>query len=210
VYHAPVIAAIDLEGVLAPEIWPHLGEQFGIPELHITTRDTGDFDALMSQRVQALNRSGLTLAKVQEAAHQVPPYLGSREFLGRIRRHCQVMIISDTFHELAEPLMERLGGFNLFANRFETDAAGRITGWKLRIRGRKAQVVQGMKSAGFRVIGMGDSLNDLTLLQSADYPVLYRPVPALREQVPGGRVVQDLDEALAVFSEIFRRNGNKE
>jgi len=164
----------------------------------------------MWKRVDALNRSGLSLAKIQEVAHQVQPYLGSREFLHRIRRHCQVMIISDTFHEFAEPLLEHLGGFNLFANRFETDAAGRITGWKLRIRGRKAQVVQGMKAAGFRVIGMGDSLNDLTLLQTADYPVLYRPVPALREQVPGGRVVQDLDEALAVFLEIFSRNGSRD
>jgi phosphoserine/homoserine phosphotransferase len=205
-----VIAAIDLEGVLAPEIWPHLGDQFGIPELHLTTRDTSDFDSLMWKRVEALNRAGLTLEKVQKVAHQVQPYLGSREFLHRIRRHCQVMIISDTFHELAEPLMEHLGGFNLFANRFETDPKGHIRGWKLRIRGRKAQVVQGLKAAGFQVIGMGDSLNDLTLLQAADYPVLYRPVPALREQIPGGRVVQDLDEALAVFFEIFRRNGNKD
>jgi phosphoserine/homoserine phosphotransferase len=205
-----VIAAIDLEGVLAPEIWPHLGDQFGIPELHLTTRDTGDFESLMRQRVEALNRGGLTLARIQKVAHQVPPYLGSREFLHRIRRHCQVMIISDTFHEFAEPLLEQLGGFNLFANRFETDEAGHIRGWKLRVRGRKALLVQGMKSAGFRVIGMGDSLNDLTLLEMADYPVLYRPVQALRERLPGGRVVQDLDEALAVFSEIFRKNGSKE
>jgi phosphoserine / homoserine phosphotransferase len=205
-----VIAAIDLEGVLAPEIWPHLGEQFGIPGLHITTRDTGDFESLMRQRVEALNRSGLTLAKVQKVAHQLEPYLGSREFLHQIRRHCQVMIISDTFHEFAEPLMERLGGFNLFANRFETDENGHIRGFKLRVRGRKAHLVQGMKSAGFRVIGMGDSLNDLTLLETADHPILYRPVPALLEQLPAGRVVQDLDEALAVFTEIFRRNGSKE
>jgi phosphoserine/homoserine phosphotransferase len=121
-----MIAAIDLEGVLAPEIWPHLGEQFRIPELSLTTRDTGDFEELMRRRVDALRRAGLTLARVQEVAHHVEPYLGSREFLKRIRPHCQVMIISDTFHELAEPLVERLGGFNLFANRFEVDAQGRV------------------------------------------------------------------------------------
>jgi phosphoserine/homoserine phosphotransferase len=205
-----VIAAIDLEGVFAPEIWPHLGDQFGIPELHTTTRDTGDFESLMRQRVEALNRRGLTLAEIQSVAHRVQPYLGAREFLQQIRRHCQVMIISDTFHELAEPLMERLGGYNLFANRFEADEGGRIRGFKLRVRGRKSALVQGMKSAGFRVIGMGDSLNDLTLLEMADFPILYRPAPALRERLPGGRVVQDLDSALAVFNEIFHRNGNKE
>jgi phosphoserine/homoserine phosphotransferase len=202
-----MIAAIDLEGVLAPEIWPHLGDEFAIPELHLTTRDTADFDDLMRQRVAALNRAGVTLKQVQAAAHKVRPYLGSREFLKRIRRHCQVMIISDTFHELAEPMVEHLGGFNLFANRFETDAEGRISGWKLRIRGRKAMVMEGMRNAGFKVIGMGDSLNDLTLLETADYPVLMRPVAVLREKLPSAPVVDTLDEALACFLDIFRKNG---
>lgn len=204
-----MIAAIDLEGVLAPEIWPHLGDEFGIPELHRTTRDVADFEELMRQRVEALDRAGIRLDQVRKASHEVQPYLGSREFLRRIRRHCQVMIISDTFHEMAEPLVEHLGGFNLFANRFETDAAGRIVGWKLRIRGRKAMMIEGMRRAGFKVIGMGDSLNDLTLLQSADYPVLYRPVAALREALPDAPVVDGLDDALARFIAIFRSNGGE-
>jgi phosphoserine/homoserine phosphotransferase len=202
-----MIAAIDLEGVLAPEIWPHLGEQFGLPELSLTTRDTGNFEELMSRRVAALRGAGLTLPRVQDVAHQVQPYLGSREFLKRISRHCQVLLISDTFHEFAEPLAERLGGFNLFANRFETDAEGHIVGWKLRIRGRKAMMIEGMKHAGFRIIGMGDSLNDLTLLEMADYPVLFRPVAALRERLPDAPVADSLDDALVHFNAIFRRNG---
>ena len=202
-----MLAALDLEGVLAPEIWPYLGDHFGIAELHLTTRDTADFDELMKQRVTAMNRAGLTLAQVQAIAHEVHPYLGAPEFLRRIRQHCQVMIISDTFHEFATPMIDRLGGVNLFANRFVTDEAGRIAGWELRIRGRKAMVVEGMKQAGFKIIGMGDSLNDLTLLQSADYPILYRPVQALRDQLPNGVVVHGLDEALAAFLDIFRRNG---
>lgn len=203
----PLIAAIDLEGVLAPEIWPHLADHFGAPELHLTTRDVGDFEELMRRRVEALDRAGLTLARLQEVAHEVRPYLGSHEFLDRIRRHCQVMIISDTFQEFAEPIIERLGGYNLFANQFEVDGTGRIVGWKLRIRGQKARVVQGMKIAGFKVIGMGDSLNDLTLLESADYPILFRPVEALRERLPQAPVAHGLDEALTIFQAIFRSNG---
>jgi len=204
-----MIAAIDLEGVLAPEIWPHLGHHFGVEELHLTTRDVGDFEELMQRRVEALNRAGLTLARLQEVAHEVRPYLGSHEFLDRIRHRCQVMIISDTFHEFAEPIMERLGGYNLFANQFEIDPQGRIVGWKLRIRGQKARVVEGMKSAGFKVIGMGDSLNDLTLLESADYPILYRPVAALKERLPGAPSANGLDEALQIFERIFRSNGGR-
>ena len=203
-----MVAAIDLEGVLAPEIWPHLGEHFGLPELRLTTRDTGDFEELMRRRVAALSDAGLTMARVQHVAHQVQPYLGSEEFLRRIRRYCQVMIISDTFHEFAEPMVERLGGFNLFANRFEVDAKGKIVGWKLRIRGRKAMLLEGVRHAGFKVIGMGDSLNDLTLLQMADHPILFRPVAALRQELPDARAVDSLDEALGCFMEIFRRNGS--
>jgi len=202
-----MIAAIDLEGVLAPEIWPHLGDHFGVEELHLTTRDVGEFEDLMRRRVDALNRAGLTLSRLQEVAHQVRPYLGSHEFLDRIRRQCQVMIISDTFQEFAEPIIERLGGYNLFANQFEVDAEGKIVGWKLRIRGQKAAVVQGMKSAGFKVIGMGDSLNDLTLLESADYPILFRPVDALRQRLPSAPIAMGLDEALQIFERIFRTNG---
>jgi phosphoserine phosphatase len=104
--------------------------------------------------------------------------------------------------------MDRLGGYNLFANRFETDAAGHISGWKLRIRGRKAMVIDGMRHAGFKVIGMGDSLNDLTLLQMADYPILFRPVERLRAELPDAPSVQTLDEALDLFLSIFKRNGS--
>ena len=204
-----MIAAIDLEGVLAPEIWTHLGDHFGVDELHLTTRDVGDFEDLMRQRVEALNRVGLTLAQLQEVAHEVRPYLGAHEFLDRIRRHCQVMIISDTFQEFAEPIVERLGGYNLFANQFEVDGRGRIVGWKLRIRGQKARVVQGMKNAGFKVIGMGDSLNDLTLLESADYPILFRPVRALSERLPSAPTANGLDEALQLFVDIVRENGGR-
>ncbi len=203
-----MLAAIDLEGVLAPEIWPYLGDHFSIPELHLTTRDSDDFDGLMKTRVDAMNRAGLTLADLQAVAHLVQPYLGAPEFLKRVRQYCQVMIISDTFHEFATPLMERLGGVNLFANRFVVDERGHISGWELRIRGRKSMVVQGMKQAGFKIIGMGDSLNDLTLLQTADYPILYRPVQRLREEVPNAPVVEGLDEALAAFLAIFKRNGS--
>jgi len=67
--------------------------------------------------------------------------------------------------------------------------------------------VQGMKSAGFKVIGMGDSLNDLTLLESADYPILFRPVDALRQRLPSAPIAMGLDEALQIFERIFRTNG---
>jgi phosphoserine/homoserine phosphotransferase len=191
-----MIFAIDLEGVLAPEIWPLLGAHFELPDLLVTTREVGDFEALMHRRVAVLRSRGLTLRQLQQVAHGVHPYLGAREFLGRLRGLGQVLIISDTFHEFSEPLVQELGGHSLFANHFELDGGGTIAGFKLRIRGQKERIVSGLKSAGFMVAAMGDSLNDMSLLRSSDHRVLYRPVEALRAEFPDAPLANNLDEAL--------------
>jgi phosphoserine/homoserine phosphotransferase len=206
-----MIFALDLEGVLAPEIWPILGAHFGVAEFSLTTRDTADFDDLMRRRVAGAATAGLTLAQLQVIAHAVEPYLGAREFLARLRTMGNVVIISDTFHEFSEPLAAKLGHASLFANRFELDPAGHINGFKLRIRGQKERIVSGFKSAGYSVAAMGDSLNDLSLLKSCDFPVLYRPVEALAKAFPGVQPAYNLDDALVLMQQAHRKreeNGN--
>ncbi|MCC6348806.1 MAG: bifunctional phosphoserine phosphatase/homoserine phosphotransferase ThrH [Candidatus Eisenbacteria bacterium] len=200
-----MIFALDLEGCLAPEIWPALGAQFSVREFSLTTRDLGDFDELMRLRVAAARAAGLRLADLQVIAHAVEPYLGAREFVARLRALGNVIIISDTFHEFADPIAARLGGVNLFANQFEVDEAGELAGIKLRIRGQKERLVTGFKSAGFKVAAMGDSMNDYSLLGSCDYPLMFRPVEALRAKFPGAPEAQNLDEALAFFTDARRR-----
>ena len=205
-----MVFALDLEGVLAPEIWPILGERFDLPDLALTTRDLGDFTELMHRRVAATRARGITLAQLKSVAHGVEPYLGARDFLTRLRALGQVMVISDTFHEFSEPLMQKLGGHVLFANRFELDAGGLLEGFKLRIRGQKERIVSGFHGAGYKVAAMGDSLNDLSLLKSCDYPVLFRPVEALRVQFPSAPVAHNLDDALRYLELVAReveRNG---
>src|SRR2546426_9530913 len=183
-----MIFALDLEGVLAPEIWPILGAHFELPELSLTTRDLGDFSELMHRRVAATRSRRLTLKELQAVAHQVEPYLGARDLLSRLRALGQVVIISDTFHEFSEPLVQKLGGHSLFAHRFELDGAGTLSGFKLRVPGQKERSVSGFRSAGFPVAAMGDSLNDLSLLKNCDYPVLFPPGGALLGQFPGAPV----------------------
>jgi phosphoserine/homoserine phosphotransferase len=204
-----MIFALDLEGVLAPEIWPILGQRFDLPDLALTTRDMADFSELMHRRVDATRARGLTLRDLQGVAHAVEPFLGAREFLSRLRGLGQVVVISDTFHEFSEPLLQKLGGHNLFANHFELDADGALKGFKLRIRGQKERIVSGFKSAGFLVAAVGDSLNDLSLLKSCDYPVLFRPVEALAREFPGAPVAVNLDEALAHLEDAARRESER-
>ena len=191
-----MVFAIDLEGVLSPEIWPALGEHFDIQELHWTTRDLADFDELMRRRVAATRAKGVKLRDLQTVAHSMEPYLGARDFLTRLRAMGQVILISDTFHEFAEPLVQKLGGHSLFANRFQVDETGLLQGFKLRIRGIKERIVSGFHGAGFHVAAVGDSLNDLSILKSCDFPLLYRPVEALRSQFPDATTCLNLDDAL--------------
>ena len=205
-----MVFALDLEGVLAPEIWPILGERFEVPELALTTRDLGDFTELMKRRVAATRTRGLTLADLKSVANAVEPYLGARDFLARLRGLGQVMVISDTFHEFSEPLMRKLGGHVLFANRFELEPDGLLKGFKLRIRGQKERIVSGFHAAGYRVAAVGDSLNDLSLLKSCDYPLLFRPVEALRVEFPSAPIALNLDDALRTLELVAReveRNG---
>ncbi|MFM7230575.1 MAG: bifunctional phosphoserine phosphatase/homoserine phosphotransferase ThrH [bacterium] len=200
-----MVFSLDLEGVLAPEIWPVLGATFNVPEFSFTTRDIVDFEELMRQRVAGATRAGLRLADLQNVAHSIEPFLGAREFLGKLRSLGNVIIISDTFHEFSEPLATKLGGVSLFANRFELDATGRITGFKLRIRGQKERIVSGFKGAGYKVAAMGDSMNDLSLLKSCDFPVIYRPSEMLAAEFPGVTAVHNLDDALLLLEAAARR-----
>jgi phosphoserine / homoserine phosphotransferase len=200
-----MIFALDLEGVLAPEIWPILGARFGVAEFSLTTRDTADFEDLMRRRVAGATKARLALADLQAIAHAVEPYLGARDFLAKLRTMGNVIIISDTFHEFSEPIAAKLGHASLFANRFELDAVGHINGFKLRIRGQKERIVSGFQSAGYKVAAMGDSLNDLSLLKSCDHPVLYRPVEALAREFPEVKPVFNLDDALVIMQAAYRR-----
>jgi phosphoserine/homoserine phosphotransferase len=199
-----MVFALDLEGVLAPEIWPILGEHFDLPDLSLTTRDLGDFTELMNRRVAATRARGIKLSEMKAVAHAVEPYLGAREFMKRLRAIGQVMVISDTFHEFSEPLMQKLGGHILFANRFELEPDGMLKGFKLRIRGQKERIVSGFHAAGYKVAAMGDSLNDLSLLKNCDYPVLFRPVEALRTQFATAPVAHNLDDALRYLEMVAR------
>ncbi len=199
-----MIIATDLEGVLVPEIWERIAAETGIAELARTTRDEPDFEKLMEQRVAILSRHDLRVGDLERIARSVDPYPGSIDLLSWFRSIAQVFIVSDTFHELSEGLVRRMGGFTLFANRFRVDSGGRIVGVHLRIRGRKDQVIRSVQEIGFRVIAVGDSYNDERVLRSADHAVLYRGPADLAARLAGVRVAEDFADLRRHVQEIVR------
>ena len=170
-----MIACLDLEGVLVPEIWINVAERTGIPALRRTTRDEPDYDKLMRGRLAILDEHKLTLADIQAVIDTMAPLEGADEFLAWLRERTQVIILSDTFAQFAVPLMRKLGFPTLFCNTLEVAPSGRITGYRLRIDDGKRRAVRALQDLAFRVVAAGDSYNDTTMLGAADAGILFRP-----------------------------------
>ncbi len=196
---APLIACLDLEGVLVPEIWIGVAEVTGIPELRRTTRDEPDYDKLMRGRLAILEREKLGIADIQKVIAGMRPLDGAPAFLDWLRTRAQVIILSDTFMQFAQPLMAQLGYPTLFCHSLVIDDAGRIRDYTLRIADGKRKAVMALKLLNFRVAAAGDSYNDTTMLDEADRGILFRPPDNVIRDFPQFPVTQTYDELRAAF-----------
>ena len=187
------VVCLDLEGVLVPEIWIGLAEKTGIESLRATTRDVPDYDQLMQQRLQLLDERGMGFEELRQVAASLDPLEGSREFLDWLRGQFQVVILSDTFYELAGSLMQKLGWPTLFCHRLEVDERGRISGYRLRQSQPKRAAVRALKSLNFRVLAAGDSYNDLDMLEEADAGILFRPPENVVRDAPDYPVTHEYE-----------------
>jgi phosphoserine/homoserine phosphotransferase len=201
------IVCLDLEGVLVPEIWIAFSERTGIPELRRTTRDEPDYDKLMRGRLELLRRHRLGLPDIQKVISEMGPEPGARDFLDALRRRYQVVILSDTFYEFAMPLMAQLGMPTLFCHRLETDAAGFVSTYHLRMPDQKRAAVKAFKGLNFGVIAAGDSYNDTAMLAEAHAGILFRPPQNVVEGFPQYPVVQEYDALLRRIDEAAARIG---
>lgn len=193
------ITCLDLEGVLVPEIWIAFAKESGIPELTRTTRDEPDYDKLMQWRIGVLKEHGLGLKEIQETIAKIDPLPGAKEFLDKLRRTCQVIIISDTFVQFAGPLMEKLGQPTIFCNSLEVGDNGEITGYKMRVPDSKLTTVKALQSIGYETIASGDSHNDLAMILASKAGFLFRTTEQIKAdypQLPAFETYNELFEAI--------------
>jgi phosphoserine/homoserine phosphotransferase len=193
------VACLDLEGVLVPEIWINVAERTGIEALRRTTREEPDYDKLMRGRLEILARHGLGLPDIQRVIGSMHPLEGAHEFLEWLRERFQVLILSDTFYEFAEPLMVQLGRPTLFCHSLETDASGRITGYRIRLPDQKRRTVRALHELAFRVVAAGDSYNDTAMLGEADAGILFCPPANVVREFPHFPVTRTYDELRRAF-----------
>ncbi len=200
-----MIACLDLEGVLVPEIWINVAEATGIEALRITTRDEPDYDKLMRYRLRILEERQLRLADIQAVIRRMGPLEGAREFLDWLRSVHQVIILSDTFYEFAAPLMEQLGYPTLFCNSLVVDDDGRVRDYRLRLPDGKRKAVMALKLLNLDVIAAGDSYNDTTMLAQADAGILFRPPDNVAREFPQFPVTRTYAELRAAIERASAR-----
>lgn len=178
------LICLDLEGVLVPEIWVAFAEASRIPELKKTTRDEPDYNKLMRWRLSVLKEHGLGLKEIQETIASIDPLPGAKEFLDELRSFAQVIIISDTFTEFAQPLMKKLGWPTIFCNSLVVAEDGEITDYKMRVENSKLTTVRALQSIGFETVASGDSYNDLGMILAGKSGFLFRTTEQIKADYP--------------------------
>jgi len=197
------IVCSDLEGVFVPEIWVNVSKHTGIDELKLTTRDISDYNILMKRRLELLLKYGLTLRDVQNVISLLKPLPGALEFLDWLRSITQLIVVSDTFTEFADPLMRQLGRPTLLCHHLTTDKDGIITDYNLRQEDAKRHVVDSLHSLNYKVIAIGDSYNDISMLKKADFGILYNPPQNVADENPELKVVKTYPSLKRIISQII-------
>ena len=196
-----IVACLDLEGVLVPEIWIAFAEKTGIEKLRLTTRDIPDYNELMQGRLDILNENNLLLSDIQDVIKDISPLPGAKDFLDWLKSEFQVIILSDTFNQFAGPLMTQLDYPTLFCHDLIIDETGKINDFQLRIHDAKTKAVKAIQGLNLKVIAAGDSYNDTGMLKQADAGILFRAPQNVIDEFPQFPVTLDYDGFKKLFIE---------
>ncbi len=190
------IVTLDLEGVLVPEIWIAFAERTGIDALRRTTRDEPDYDVLMRGRLEILRKHDLKMADIAAVIDTLEPLAGAKAFLDELRLRSQVIILSDTFEQFAQPLMRQLAFPTIMCHRLIVDANGVLVDYQLRQPDQKRRAVEAFRSLNYRVVAAGDSYNDTAMLSAAHCGFLFHAPDNVRAEFPQFRALDDFDALL--------------
>ena len=200
------IACLDLEGVLIPEVWINVAERTGIEALRATTRDIPDYDVLMRQRLRILDENGLGLREIQDVISTMEPLEGALGMLDWLRERFQVVILSDTFYEFAEPFMRQLNWPALLCHKLVIDDKGRVSDYQIRQKDPKRQSVRAFQLLNYRCIATGDSYNDTTMLSQAEAGILFRPPENVIAEFPQFPVAKNYEKLRQAFAKASLRD----
>jgi phosphoserine/homoserine phosphotransferase len=195
------VVCADLEGVFVPEIWVNVAKKTGIEKLRLTTRDIKDYDELMKYRLKVLDENNLKIKDIQNVIATLEPLDGALDFVRWLREVTRFAIVSDTFIEFAQPLMNRLENPLLLCHSLDIDETGRVINYKLRQTDPKRKTVEAFQSLKYKVLAFGDSYNDISMLKAADTGILYCPPENVVSDYPELPVTKDIRELKDLIKE---------
>jgi phosphoserine/homoserine phosphotransferase len=87
-------------------------------------------------------------------------------------------------------------------------ADGAIAGYNLRQQDGKQKVASALKGLNYNVIAIGDSYNDITMLQTADHAILYRPPDNVKKEYNQFPTAFNYDDLKKRLLDVMNRNND--
>jgi phosphoserine/homoserine phosphotransferase len=143
-----------------------------------------DYDELMRFRLDLCNKHDFRIDDIQTVIDTLTPLDGAKQFSDQLRADYQLIILSDTFQEFAEPMMRQLDWPTIFCHELVIDDQGRINNYKLRMPDHKRETVKRLQQLNFNVVAAGDSYNDTTMLGQAEQGILFCPPQKVMDEFP--------------------------
>lgn len=91
----------------------------------------------------------------------------------------------------------------LFCHNLSIDREGNITGFNLRQSDAKRKVTGALQNLNFKVIAVGDSYNDISMLRKAEHGILFQPPRNVIDDNKDIRVVNSYSQLRNAISEIL-------
>ena len=134
---------LDLEGVLVPEIWAEVAKFTGEEKFNLTTQDIKNYSELMDMRMGLIEKMNISIRDIYSIVDKIEPFQGAREFIDWARDNFQVTIVSDSFYQLAWPLIKKLGTPSIICHHLEIEGE-KLKDYSLRQPENKKRVVQAL------------------------------------------------------------------
>ena len=125
------------------------------------------------------------------------------KFLDELRSLSQVIIVSDTFTQFAQPLMKKLGMPTIFCNELVVNAEDQITGFRMRVENSKFTTVKHLQAMGFDTIAAGDSFNDLGMIAASKAGFLFRSTEKIKADYPQHPAYATYEELLSAIKAVL-------
>lgn len=191
------ILCTDLEGTLAPEIWKEISKEFNIPDLNFSTREIKDFNKLMETRLNSLRNAKIKYSTIRQFVQTIEVFEGAKDFLNSLKDHYQIVVVSDTFYQLCEGVIEKLGSPLILCHELDV-VENYIHSYKLRQEYPKKAVVEAFHSLNFKCYSIGDSYNDIQMIEESGGALIFAPEEVKKEypNIPSFENYNDLRQHL--------------